>query len=262
MVASGVGSIISTGSASLAAAQASGRIALLSLSRSPQKLGLPNKNYSFFSGYENFLESAIFGWPMQYLSQRLAQQPASERDAASPRPILAGGQRERLLDATEALIAERGAAKTSIEAIVKRAGVSSVTFYEHFRDKDECFVAAFDRAAGELRAIAMETIPEGASWDVRVEAVLGGLLDVLDAEPARARLCFVEAQKDGPRMRVRYEEALDAIGAELGDPLAQAIVGGLAWLLRERLELGGGEGVQELLPQMTEVILSPGRADG
>jgi hypothetical protein len=63
-------------------------------------------------------------------------------------------------------------------------------------------------------------------------------------------------------MRARYDEALDAVAAELADPLGQAIAGGLAWLLRERLELGGGGSVQDLLPRMTEVVLAPQPAHG
>jgi AcrR family transcriptional regulator len=166
------------------------------------------------------------------------------RDEAPPRGHLAGSQRGRILDATQRLIAEKGAPATTIEAIVKEAGVSSVTFYEHFRNKDECFVAAFDRGVEELRAV----VPAESSGP---EQVLAAVLAAIDAEPARARLCFVEAQKGGPRLRAHYEAALDAVAAELSDSLGQAIVGGLAWLLRERLELGGGEGVQGLLPRMT-----------
>ena len=192
---------------------------------------------------------------MQYLSQRLAAEPVRTRDAEPPRGVLAGSQRERILDATEQLIAEVGAPAATIEAIVKRAGVSSVTFYEHFRNKDECFVAAFDRAVEELRA----GVPTRSASP---EQVLAALLEAIDAEPARARLCFVEAQKGGPRLRARYEETLDAIAVELSDSLGQAIVGGLAWLVRERLELGGGEGVQGLLPRMTEIVLDPYLADG
>jgi AcrR family transcriptional regulator len=187
---------------------------------------------------------------MQYLSQRLATEPVRTRDAEPPRGVLAGSQRERILDATEQLIAAVGAPAATIEAIVKAAGVSSVTFYEHFRNKDECFVAAFDRAVEELRA-AVPAQPASA------EQALAALLEAIDAEPARARLCFVEAQKGGPRLRARYEEVLDAIAAKLSDSLGQAIVGGLAWLVRERLELGGGEGVQGLLPRMTEIVLDP-----
>jgi AcrR family transcriptional regulator len=192
---------------------------------------------------------------MQYLSQRLAAEAVRTRDAEPPRGVLAGSQRERILDATEQLIAEVGAPAASIEAIVKRAGVSSVTFYEHFRNKDECFVAAFDRAVEGLRA-AVPARPADP------EQVLAALLEAIDAEPARACLCFVEAQKGGPQLRARYEETLDAIAAELSDSLGQAIVGGLAWLVRERLELGGGEGVQGLLPRMTEIVLDPYLAHG
>ncbi len=192
---------------------------------------------------------------MQYLSQRLASESTRTREEERPRGPVAATQRERLLAATEQLIAEKGAAGATIEAIVKLAGISTVTFYEHFRNKEECFVAAFNRAAEELRA----AVPAGSPGP---EQALAALLAAIDAEPARARLCFVEAQKGGPQLRARYEAELDAVAAELSDPLGQAIVGGLAWLLRERLELGGGEGVQDLLPRMTEIVLDPYLARG
>jgi AcrR family transcriptional regulator len=199
---------------------------------------------------------------MQYLSQRLAAEPMEMRDKERPRGTLAGDQRERLLDATEALIAEKGATGTTIEAIVKAAGVSSVTFYEHFRNKDECFVATFERAVEELWAEVGEAVPAGPPWSEQVSAGLEALLSALEAEPARARLCFVEAQRGGPEMAARYDAALDSVAALLDDSLGQAIAGGLAWLLRERLELGGEGSVRDLLPQMTNVVLAPGPAHG
>jgi len=199
---------------------------------------------------------------MQYLSQRLAVESPEAREEERSRGPVAGGQRGRLLAATEALVAEKGATATTIEAIVKEAGVSSVTFYEHFRDKEGCFVAAFEKAVGELDEEVRGAVPAEAARDDQVRAGLAALLGAIDAEPARARLCFVEAQKGGPRMRARYDEALDAAAAELADPLAQGIAGGLAWLLRERLELGGGGSVRDLLPRMTEVVLVPPSAHG
>ncbi len=199
---------------------------------------------------------------MQYLSQRLAARPASERDGESPRGALPGSQRGRLLDATEDLVAEKGAAGATIEAIVKRAGVSSVTFYEHFRDKEECFVAAFDRAVDEARVELRAAVPDDLVGEERLRAGLAALLVVVDAEPSRARLCLVEAQKGGSRMSARYDEELGRVAAELDDPLGEAIAGGLAWLWRERLELGGGGSVQDLLPRMTEVVLVSDPAHG
>jgi AcrR family transcriptional regulator len=190
---------------------------------------------------------------MQYLSQRLAVESTGTGEDRRPQGPVAATQRERILVAAQRLIAEKGCAKTTIEAIVKEAGVSSVTFYEHFADKDACFVAAFERAAEGLRA----AIPAELSGPEQAPEALAALLAAIDADPARARLCFVEAQQGGPLLRARYEAALDAVAGELSDSLGQAIVGGLAWLLRERLELGGGEGVQGLLPRMTEIVLDP-----
>ncbi|HXS33187.1 MAG TPA: TetR/AcrR family transcriptional regulator [Solirubrobacterales bacterium] len=190
---------------------------------------------------------------MQYLSQRLAVESMEVGQDRRPQGPVAATQRERILAATERLIAAKGAPGATIEAIVKEAGVSSVTFYEHFEDKEECFVAAFDRAVEELRA----AIPAELSGPEQAGEALAALLEAIDAEPARGRLCFVEAQKGGPLLRARYEAALDAVASELSDSLGQAIVGGLAWLLRERLELGGGEGVRDLLPRMTEIVLNP-----
>jgi AcrR family transcriptional regulator len=199
---------------------------------------------------------------VQYLSQRLAAEPPRTRNEDAPRGVLAAGQRERILAATEQLIAEKGCAGATIEAIVKLAGVSSVTFYEHFRDKDECFVAAFDLAVEESSAELREALPVDGSREDRLRAGLATLLASVDTEPARARLCFVEAQKGGPRLRARYDEMLDAAATALDDPLGQAIAGGLAWLLRQRLELGGGGSARELLPEMTEVVLAPQPAHG
>jgi AcrR family transcriptional regulator len=212
---------------------------------------------------------------MQYLSQRLAAEPARTRESDPPRGALARSQRERLLDATERLIAEKGGGGTTIEAIVKEAGVSSVTFYEHFRDKGACFAAAFDRAVEETLAGLGERAPAELPWPERMRAGLGALLDAIDAEPARARLCFVEAQMGEPQLRARYEatleraiaalregRALDSAPAGLPETLEEASAGGLAWLLRERLELGGGGSVQDLLPRMVEIALSPYLGDG
>jgi AcrR family transcriptional regulator len=199
---------------------------------------------------------------VQYLSQRLAAEPLRTRNQEAPRGILAAGQRERILAATEQLIAEKGCEGTTIEGIVKLAGVSSVTFYEHFRDKEECFVAAFDLAVEESGAELREAVPADGSREDRLRTGLATLLAAVDAEPARARLCFVEAQKGGPQLCARYDEMLDAVATALDDPLGEAIAGGLAWLLRQRLELGGGGIARELLPEMTEVVLAPQPAHG
>lgn len=207
---------------------------------------------------------------MQYLSQRLANESAKGRGEQRPRGALAASQRQRILAAAERLIGEAGCAGASIEAIVKAAGVSSVTFYEHFSDKESCFVAAFDRAVEETRGALAEAVADGMAWTEQVREVLRALLETIEVDPWRARMCLVEAQMGGPALSARYDAMLDAASrrlrhgrsldsapADLSDAVEEATVGGIAWLLRERLERGGGGGVRELWERLVDISLSP-----
>lgn len=58
---------------------------------------------------------------------------------------------ERLLDAAQALIVERGSAEWSIPELVARAGSSVGGFYARFKDKDELVCALEERFLGDKR---------------------------------------------------------------------------------------------------------------
>src|SRR4029453_3157608 len=60
--------------------------------------------------------------------------------------LVAASQRTRLLEAAGRAGADTGYAATTIEDIVRGAGVSKKTFYEHFSDKLDCFLAAYEAA--------------------------------------------------------------------------------------------------------------------
>jgi AcrR family transcriptional regulator len=208
---------------------------------------------------------------MRYLSERLnaAQSGGGSEDGPRQQP-LADDQRRRILAATEQLAAERGYAGTSIERIDKLARVSSITFYEHFAGKEEAFVAAFDHAVGETLALLRREVSADRPWPERIREGLRVLLAVAAANPARARMCLVEAPRGGPQLLAHYETVLDGAALKLRegrrlDPaeeelpaaLEETTVGGLAFLLRERLETVGVEGIEELLPQLADIALRP-----
>jgi AcrR family transcriptional regulator len=69
--------------------------------------------------------------------------PAHGRDSL-PRAHVSAEQHQRLLSAMTATIAEHGYARSTIAEIIARAGVSRKVFHEHFADKRECFLAAYD----------------------------------------------------------------------------------------------------------------------
>jgi AcrR family transcriptional regulator len=217
---------------------------------------------------------------MQYLSQRLAKKPSPKRGRAAEAGPASPPQRERILDAVELLVAEHGVAGASIEAIVKEAGVSSVTFYEFFEGKEECFLAAFDRAvdaAAEAlgEAAAGDPAAGGLSWSEQIATGLRALTKLIATQPERARLCLVEAQTGGPGLSLRFEATLDRVATKLREGRAletappdlpatheEATAGALAWLLRERLETGDGEGLEKLYPELIDIALAPYLGDG
>jgi AcrR family transcriptional regulator len=217
---------------------------------------------------------------MQYLSQRLAGKPSPRRGGGTEAGAGSPPQRERILDAAERLIAARGVAAVSIEALVKQAGVSSVTFYEFFEGKEECFVAACDRAVewaeGEIATAAQgDPAAGGLSWSEGIATGLRAVTKLIAAEPERARLVLVESLAGGPELSARFDAALDRIAAKLREGRAletapadlpstqeEATAGSLAWLLRERLEGGEGEGLEKLYPELIDIALAPYLGNG
>lgn len=71
-----------------------------------------------------------------------------------PRP----GAREKLLEASFALIREKGYAATSVDELCAKAGVTKGAFFHHFHSKDALAVAALGRWT-EVSRTLLETAP-------------------------------------------------------------------------------------------------------
>ncbi|MBW2273244.1 MAG: TetR/AcrR family transcriptional regulator [Deltaproteobacteria bacterium] len=65
---------------------------------------------------------------------------------------------ERLLDAAEALIAEKGFEDTPVAEVARRAGSSVGAFYSRFKDKDALFHALYDRWLEQATATTDTTL--------------------------------------------------------------------------------------------------------
>jgi len=121
------------------------------------------------------------------------------------REVVLASQRGRLLDAIAQVVAEKGYGRTTVADVIDRAGVSRKTFYEHFRDKEGCFLAAYDAGVEVLLA----TMREAGDTRGRVRAYL----ETLAAEPAFARTFLIEVAAAGPRALHRRREVHDAFAA-------------------------------------------------
>src|SRR5918992_3110323 len=134
------------------------------------------------------------------------------------RDVVEASQRARLLEAVGRAVAEKGYAAATIDDIVRGAGVSKKTFYDHFRDKLDCFLAAYEAASDELLARLREAQAGQEGWLERTRAGIVAYLRWLAAEPALARGFLIEVAAAGPVAAERRERPRDRHAEGLREP--------------------------------------------
>jgi AcrR family transcriptional regulator len=85
--------------------------------------------------------------------------------------------RKRLLLAARKLFVSRGYHETRPQDISKVAGLGHGTFYLHFKDKRECFIAFVEEARAEIDAAVVARAKRAKSLSEFVEAVLTAIYD-------------------------------------------------------------------------------------
>jgi AcrR family transcriptional regulator/DNA-binding MarR family transcriptional regulator len=218
--------------------------------------------------------------------RRQTAPPPSSKKVAAPKTLTASSnglqreqvsdiQRARMLAALAEVACECGAANTTVAHIVARSGVSRRTFYEHFADREECFLAAFDAAIERIAARVLPAYERHQGWGERVRAALRGLLGFLDDEPYQGGLVIVQALGAGQAALERRRRVLDRVIAAVdegrresrpgGEPpplTAEGVVGAIFSVVHSRLLEEGRPPFVELTNQLMSMIALPylGRA--
>lgn len=185
-----------------------------------------------------------------------------------PREFVAVRKRRRIMDAMAELSAEQGYEATKIADIVRRAGVARKTLYDNFDGKEEVFLGAFDSAVTEVSVRIEESCAAvGEEWDEQVAAGLRAFLTYIAENPAAARMCLIEAMSATPAASARYDDATQrfvdllhrSAPADTGLPetTAETLVGGVAWILHQKIRRGETERALDLMPELLDFILSP-----
>ena len=180
-------------------------------------------------------------------------------------------QRARLLDAMVQLSAEHGYAEVTIAGLVGRARVARRTFYEHFRDREACLLAAYDHTAQQVIEPLLSAFDPVADVRRRADAYIGAVLDSLARRPALARMLVIEVGAGGSRalrhrleMHQRIAEAIVGLNRQtrargvavpaLSSHRALAIVGASVELLHAQIEDHGADRLPELRDELTAVV--------
>src|SRR5206468_1361976 len=100
-----------------------------------------------------------------------------------PRDFVVSNQRERILGGVMIGVSRKGYNLTRVEDVIALAGVSRRTFYDHFPNKQEAFLAAYDFVVMQLRAGVASAYAADGSWASKVRRGLAAFLNLLASEP-------------------------------------------------------------------------------
>jgi len=195
--------------------------------------------------------------------------PSGRHDLS--RQFIVKNQRERIVDATAAIVAEKGLSGLTITEIARRANVSHQTFYEMYPTKHDAFLGAQKVGLHQALRITVEAYEaQDEDWPMGVAAGLRALLEYLASEPAYAHLTVVDTFAASPLAIEIRDTGLHAFAAYLqpGYHYArsgrsvpgiapEAIAGGVWQVLHNHIEHERIEDIASLTPQLVFVALTP-----
>ena len=173
-------------------------------------------------------------------------------------------QRSRLLGAMAECVADKGVVDTTVADVIARAGVSRRTFYELFKDKNECFEAAYRLGVTVLMDAIRDAQAGPGTWEERVERSFVALTEVIAANPAFSKLCILEIWGAGADARAFHYETIQSfrvflqdIEDDFGDVVFFGIVGGISSILFREIEAGRTEDIRRIVPDLVRFVTLP-----
>jgi AcrR family transcriptional regulator len=193
-----------------------------------------------------------------------AQPPASTlRLVKSPK-------RQRILEGMLEAVGAVGYDATSVRTVLSHTGLYRQAFYDNFPDKDSCYLEAFDFGVAGLESVVVAAAASETTWQGKLRAGLGALLDALDDDPDVGRALIVEVHAAGPQALAKRAEAMkrvtdfidlaraDTEESESPPSIApEGIAAGIHAVIHSRLATGANDGFRELLPEFMYFAVLP-----
>ena len=145
-----------------------------------------------------------------------------------PAKTTATPTRQRILDATNQLFYAQGIRATSADKIIEEVGITKVTFYRHFRSKND-LVVAYLQAQAEQESSWLSSLRDPKDPARSLDAIAAGI-GAAGCSPGFRGCAFINAAAE-------YSEA--------GDPVREVIDAHRAWMLAEFASIASDAGAQE-----------------
>jgi AcrR family transcriptional regulator len=186
------------------------------------------------------------------------------------RGAVARSQRTRLMNATAQVMLANGYADGEIRDMVAAARVSKPTFYHHFADKEDAFLATYNHGTQCTFERLVQAYFSADQWPARVWRCLHTLIALIVQNPAMAHLLLVERDSAGQEairqaeaftrsctffLQEGYQHREDA--ALLPRRACQATVGAIFEIMRRCVAEANFAGLAGRLPQLAYIALTP-----
>ena len=155
---------------------------------------------------------------------------------------------------------------------MSRAGTAKRTFYDHFADKLECFLAALEGITATLVAASARLFSVSGTVRERCEYSMRGYLELLVSMPNTAKVFYLEAVAAGPesvtrRHAVQLKFARNSValsrgaasageGQELTELHAMAVVGALHQMIYSQLLDHGPDRLLGIIDDVVEIAVA------
>jgi AcrR family transcriptional regulator len=179
-------------------------------------------------------------------------------------------RRDAIIEAAIGVVGRKGYRAATVGDVIAKAGVARTTFYKHFADKHECFLAAFElvsrRVLGAVQGgcgAAESGSPPERPWTERARGGLASLVELLAAEPELARVAVVEPVVAGAETRRRQLEAIERLARLLEPPeelpanAGSMAIGAVTGLLFDEIQAGRAAELRTRLPELLFALLVP-----
>lgn len=183
-------------------------------------------------------------------------------------------QKARMFDAISRAVVEKSYARVTVADVVRIAGVSRRTFYEHFTGLEDCFLAAYDAGAQHVIVRILDgqaALPPG-DWRLRARVALETYTASLAAQPEFARVFVLDILGAGERaialrrhgydlfieqfrLLAKLASAEDDRIGPIPDLVLIALVGGIGELVQRHILSYGAETLGELGPMLGDLAI-------
>jgi AcrR family transcriptional regulator len=178
-------------------------------------------------------------------------------------------RRELILAAMIRVVGSKGYRETSVADVIEEAGTSRTSFYKHFEDKHECFLAAYEMLVEQVFSEVLANCDSEQSWLERVEQGLATVVRLFALDPKLARTAVVEVAAAGTEARrlhwnaiARFTEFLEqgremATGRDLPENISLMSAGAVSGLIFDELLAGRAAQLPAQLPELLFAMLVP-----